>query len=814
MIRNHLKTAFRNILRERYYALIKVAGLALGLGTTLVIFLYVTHELSYDDFHPDADRTYCVLQTNIWDPKGGVFNSTGPAVASGLLAEFPEIEETMRINTPMAQVVRYASDNASEIAVNEELIFAADSNFFSFFDFKLKEGDPKTALVGVGKVVISDIAARKFFGNESALGKVLLVSDQRIPAEVTGVTEPQPINSHFKFDYLLSIHTNPSVKDFEWSWIWTQVVTYIKLRPDADPVVLGEKLKAFADRGALPTFQRLHMDYASFVKERGGWHLFLQPFKDVHLQSYKTGNRLGPEGDVRFVYIFSAVGGFILLIAIINFVNLSTARASKRAKEVGVKKTLGVLRRSLITQFQVEHIVISFAAMLLGLGAMEILRLLIQPIAGIQIPLTGLSKIYSGILLVLTPVVVGFIAGLYPAFYLTSFQPAQVLKGKLSVGFRTSSFRNVLVVFQFTISIVLMVATLIVYQQLRYFENKDIGIDKQNLMLIKYADKLGNHLETFREEVLGFPGVVSATVSTDIRAGYEEIFMREGDDTRFSISIFKIGEDFFKTTGMKLLSGRTFERERPSDKNAVVLSETTCRMLGWTPNEAVGKRLKYIGDDVGSMEVIGIARDVHMQPLRNSIAPVIFFNVNTDMYRSDRIMLVRYQANQLPQLVSRIEDRWKEVSENLSLTYSFFDEALKERYTAEARLGALFVIFTALSITIAIMGLVGLVSYSAEQRKKEIGIRKVFGASLSGIYVMMNTEYMRLMLIALVIATPTAWWLMNQWLGQIPDYNRIEISPMVFLIAFAAELILALICVGYLALRAASLSPTVALKEE
>jgi putative ABC transport system permease protein len=814
MFQNFFKTAIRNILRERYYATIKVAGLALGLGTTLVIYLYVSYQLSYDRFQPDADRTYCVLQTNIWDPKGGVFNSTGPAVAVGLLDEFPEVEEAMRINTPGSQVVRYTKADGTVIAFNEEKVFAADSNFFSFFDFRLKEGDPKTALTGVGKVIISDEVAQKLFGDERALGKIIFISDKKISVEVTGVTTPQPKNTHFNFDYLLSLHTNEAVKNFEWSWIWTQVVTYVKLRPDADVAALSNKIKTFADRGALSTFQTLRMDYAAFAKERGGWHLYLQPLKDIHLQSYKTGNRLGQVGDIRYVYIFSAVGIFILLIAIINFVNLSTARAANRAKEVGVKKTLGILRKSLIIQFQTEYILITFAAMLLGLAAAEILRLIIQPIAGIQIPLTGFTENHAWLLVLLLPIVVGFLAGLYPAFYMTSFQPAQVLKGKSAGGVKSSYFRNALVVFQFSISIILMVATLIVYQQLNLYQNKDIGMDTENLMIVRYADKLGPQLESFREEISNYPGVLNASISNDIREGYEEIFMREGDDTKYSINMFKADENFFETTKMKVVAGRGFDKTRPADKDAVVLTETTCNMLGWKPDEAVGERMSYIGDDVGAMEVIGVVRDVHIQPLRNNISPIIFLNINTGMYRDDRILLVRYSANEFTKVLNMVDARWKQLAESISLSYTFYDETLKRQYSFEQRLGALFLIFTILSITIAVMGLVGLVSYSAEQRKKEIGIRKVFGATLTGIYLMMNKEYVRLMLIALVIATPTAWWLMQQWLSQIPDSNRIEISPFVFVFAFIVELALALICVGYLALRAASLNPSVALKEE
>jgi putative ABC transport system permease protein len=814
MLKNYFKTAFRSILRERYYALIKVIGLALGLGTTMVIFLYVSHELSYDNYHKHVDRLYCITQTNIWDPRGGLFNSTGPAVAFGLMEEYPEIEEALRINTPYDQVIRYTTSDGDVMALTEKGVFAADSNFFSFFDFKLKEGDPKTALIGIGKVVLSDKAAQKLFGDESPMGKIILVGDKRIPVEVTGVTEEQPTNTHFHFDYLLSMYTNPNIKEYDWSWIWTQVVTYVKLKPGADAAALDAKLKKFADKYALATFERLRMDYQSFIKEKGGWELHLQPVKDIRLQSYKTGNRLGPEGDIRYVYIFGAIGLFILLVAIINFVNLSTARAANRAKEVGVKKTLGVLRNTLMLQFQIEHIMMTFAAMLLGLGFMEILRLIIQPITGIEIPLATTNHLVLAAVVLLTPAVVGFLAGLYPAFYLTAFQPAQVLKGKLSTGLKKSSFRNTLVVFQFSISIILMVATLIVFQQLDYYEKKDIGFNKENLLVISYVDKLGSHLHSFQEEISLYPGVTSASVATDIRQGFEEMFMREGKDEKFSLSMYKVEEDFFETTKMAFVAGRTFEKNRPADKEAVILTETTCKLLGWTPQEAIGERVVEIGDEVGPQEIIGVVKDVHLQPLRQTIFPFLFFHIDSKIYGSDRILLVKYQTDNLRALINKIEGRWKQLADAVPLSFSFYDEGLRQQYIPEQRLASMFLVFTGLSITIAIMGLVGLVSYSAEQRKKEIGVRKAFGASLAGIYLMINMEYLRLLIIALVASIPISWYLMQQWLSSIPDHNRISISPAVYVIAFVTELLLAMGCVGYLALRAASLNPAAVLKEE
>ncbi|HEX6223377.1 MAG TPA: ABC transporter permease [Chryseolinea sp.] len=814
MIQNYFKTAIRGILREKYYALIKIFGLALGLGTTMVIFLYVAHELSYDNFHPDIDRMFCITQTNIWDPKGGVFNSTGPAVAAAIAGEIPEIDAVLRVNTPGGQLVRYTKPGGDVVAINEEKVLAADSNFFSFFGFKLKEGDQATALNGVGRVVLSDEAAQRLFGDLPALGKIIQIGDERITVEVTGVTRKQPTNAHFHFDYLISMHTNPMMKEFEWSWIFTQVVTYVKVKPNADLANLRDKLKNIPDRHALATFQKLEMDYDAFKKERGGWNLFLHPVKDIHLHSSIIGNRLGSKGDVMYVYVFSAVGFFILVIAIINFINLSTARAAKRSKEVGVKKALGVLRKSLIVQFQIEHIMMAFAATLLGLGIMEILRLIIQPIIGVQFSFSTLDRVKILGLLVLTPIVVGFLAGLYPAFYLTSFRPSEVLKGKLLSGFKRSKARNSLVIFQFTISIVLMVITLVVFQQLKFFQSKNVGFDAENLLVINHSEKLGNQIESFREEVSRLPGVMNASLSMNIRGRLEDIYTAEGSDRKLSISHYKIDEHFFETTKISLVAGRTFDKNRPSDMNSIIITETTCNLIGWTPNEALGKRIRYLGDDVGAQEIIGVAKDFHLHSLRENIFPFMFYNIHSNMFGQDRITLVRYKTEDFSGLIRQIEGKWNQLAEAVPFSYSFYDEDVESQYKQEQRLAALFLIFTGLSIVIAIMGLVGLVSYSAEQRKKEIGVRKVFGASLSGIYIMINKDYIRLMLMALLIATPTSWLIMQEWLNTIPIDNRVTIHPVVYIVAFGVELILALICVGYLALRAASLNPSAVLKEE
>lgn len=811
MLNSYLKITYRNILKNKGYSFINIFGLSLGIAVCLLTFNFVRYEQSFDDFHQDVDRMYRIDQTNIWDPAGGVFGSVGPAVAFALHSDFPEMEEITRINTPGAHLVRYTQPDGRVIAFNETDVLAADSNFFSFFNFKLKEGSTK-ALYGVNKVVLSDKAAKRLFGDEPAIGKIIQLGDSKISVEVTGVTEEQPANAHFHFDYLMSMYTNPNIKQFEWSWIWTQTVTYVKLREDADPIAVDNRLKSFADRHAEATFKKIGMDYKEFMKEKGNWNMYITPVRDIYMNLNKAGNRLGPVGDIKYVYILSAVAVFILLIAIVNFVNLSTARGATRAKEVGVKKTLGLKRSGLIAQFQVEHISITVVSVVIGLVLMEVFRVLIEPITGIAIPSGWASPAFLAAIFAF-PLVVGFLAGLYPSFYLTAFNPVQVLKGKVATGLKSSGLRNTLVVFQFTISIALMAGTLIVFQQLDFFRSQSVGFDKENLIIINNAEKLGSRLQSFRDEIRTIKGVRDAALSMDIRGGFEDMYYREGDDQKIPISHYKVDEHFLATTQLQLVSGRGFDVNRPSDKDGVVINETAARLLNVTNDRAIGQRIVYIGDEIGPQEIIGVVKDFHFQSLHQNIMPMMFMSANSTMWGDDRILVIRHEPGTPYEILKKVEEKWKAMTlEEVPFGYSFYNEEVKAQYQQEERLGSLFSIFTGLSMIIAIVGLVGLVAYSAEVKKKEIGIRKVFGASTAGLVMMMNSQYIKLIALSLVIACPLAWWALQQWLDTFA--YRTEISPLAFVLAGLAELVLAMVSVGYLSLRAASLNPSRVLKEE
>jgi putative ABC transport system permease protein len=810
MLRSYFKITYRNMIKEKGYSFINIFGLSLGIACCLLMFSYVRFEMSYDDFHPDVERTFRVDQKLPWS-YGGMNGSTAPPVGQALKTNYPEVEDAMRINTPGDFLVRYSDKPGHVLAFNESKVFAADSNFFDFFGFRLKEGNPKTALRGANKTVISEETARKFFGDEPALGKILQLGDQRAALEVTGVTEHQPENAHFHFDYLFSMETIPAVKNRDWSWVWTQVATYVRLRPDADVHALQHKLGKFAEKVIKPAVEARGGNFSESTK-KGSWDFLLRPMRDIHLKA--GDNRLGPVGNYSYVYTFGVIGVFVLLIATINFINLSTARATKRAKEVGVKKALGAVRNTLVYQFQIESIFVTVISTILSLLLVESLRIIIARTAGIQIPFTLLHDHTLYWLLPTLAIVVGILAGLYPSWYLTAFRPAQVLKGRIASGMGNLALRNSLVIVQFTISIALIAGTMIVFQQLRYVSSADLGFDKENVLLIRYAEKLGTHLETFRDEIATYPGVTQAGITMEAPGGgtWEDGMTREGTDISINVAFIKIDENYFTTMNFKLVAGRAFEKARPSDKNAVILNEIAVNLLGWTPEQAIGKVLVYPGNDNTRHEIIGVMKDVHYQSLHQAITPILFNKIESDIWGDWRVLTVKLKTQDIASLIAKINTSWTRILNDTPMDYSFLDQNLDVQYQQEQRLGNLFGIFSGLSILIAVIGLVGLVAYSAEVRKKEIGVRKVFGASVSTIVVMMNSQYIRLLLIAVLLATPVCWWAISKWLDSFA--YRISINPLIFVCAGLVELILAFVCVGYLSFRAAMLNPSRVLKEE
>jgi putative ABC transport system permease protein len=814
MLRNYITIAVRNLLRNRYFTAINILGLAIGLGSCILIFSYVKHQLSFDRDHPHADRTYRVNQTAIWTPEGGIMSSTSLPLAYTLEHEFPEVEDATRINTPMPQLVRYDAGDGEVTVFYETSILAADSNFFSFFAFPLREGDPETALHGVNRVVLSDEAARKFFGDEPALGKTLLIGDDRIPVEVSGVTMKQPENVHFHFDYLVSMYTSPAVREFEWSWIWTQVVTYVRLKPGTDPAVLEKKFESLASRHVAPTFARFGIAYEDFIRGKDGWNFYLQPLQDVYLYSSKIGNRVGALGDIRYVYIFSAVGLFVILLAVINFVNLATARAGSRGKEIGVKKVLGARRGAMIAQFQVESIVLTFVAALLSLGIVELLRLAVAWGLGLEIPFLS---VWGADAMWFFPVLVfgvGILAGSYPAFYLTNLEPVRVLKGKQTNRHGRPGLRNALVIVQFAIAIGFVVATIVVYQQLDYVKGVDLGFNKENVLVVNHADKLGERIDIFREKASAMNGAVSAAIAMDVpgRVPLEDIFMREGSEEKYPIALMQMDEYFLETLDMELVAGSGFSENDESDKQKVLINETAARLFGWEPADAVGKTIIYMGDDMAEKEVKGVIRDFHFQSLRANITPAIFYHTETKTWNNNRIVALKITGEGVSRLIAELQDTWKGLIHDAPFEYTFLREEWARKYQEDEKLGGLFTLFTGMSLLIAMIGMVGLVTYAAEQRRKEIGIRKSLGATATQMVLLLNGNFTKLILISFVLAIPLSWYTMNRWLQQFT--YKVDISIWVYGIAGISIIALTWLTVSYQSIRASLANPAEVLKEE
>jgi putative ABC transport system permease protein len=813
MLRNYFKITLRNISRSKGYSFINIFGLSLGIACCLLTANYVAFEFSYDDFHPDVDRTYRIDQTMIWRPDGGHFGSTGNPLALMLAREYPEVEETTRINTPGDFVIRYTDEKGNVAAFNETEVLAADSNFFNFFGFKLQEGDTRTALKGLNKVVIADDVAKKLFGNQSALGKIIELGNDRKPLEVSGVAAPQPKNSHFHFNYLFSMYTNENIKKFEHSWIWTQVVTYARLKPGADPVALENKLDRVGETTIKPAFAKFGINYDDFMAGKGNWEFYLMPVRNIHLKA--GDNRIGPVGDVRYAYAFGAIGLFVLIIAAINFVNLSTARGTKRAREVGVKKALGAMRNSLVAQFQAESIFLTVFSMILAIPMIEILRLVIVSIMKNDLPFALWGNPAFLIALPLIAIFIGFIAGLYPSFYLTSFMPVEVLKGKIATGMGNSALRNTLVVIQFTISITLLIGTVVVVQQMEFIRKTDLGFNKENTLVINYAEKLGDHIKSFRDEVSNFSGVMSASIAQDVPRGlgYEDIYTAEGTTVKLPVTSFKIDENYFNAMGFTLIAGRTHDMaHNAADKNACIANETAVKLFGWTPEEAIGKVIIYPGNDDERIPIIGVVKDFNFRSLRENINPLFMNSIDAQSWGDMRVVAIKYKTDDVTGLVEAIENKWNATVQQTPMQFTFLEDDIANAYKEDQRLGDLFAIFAVLSIVIAMIGLVGLVAYSAEVRKKEIGIRKVLGASQSRIVIMMNSDYVKLIIIGIVIAIPLSWYAMTYWLETFKF--KIPISPLVFVFSGLAVMAVALLSVAYLSLRAASVNPASVLKEE
>ena len=787
MLANYLKVALRNLRKYKFYAFINVAGLAIGLACCFLILLYVQDERSYDRYHEKADTIYRVI---IERPNRPLRARSEYLLAPTLQAEFPFVEQGVRLSRPGTHFV-----TREDQAFTETNVFYADSTVFDLFSFPLLRGDPETALADPNALVITASMARKYFGEDDPLGQTLLF-DQRREMVITAVAADVPTNSHFRFDFLAPM----SVFRANWGagleeWRNAEIYTYLQI-PDAEArATLEATFPSFIDRHLGPD-----------ASANQAYHL--QPLTDIHLHSVGVGWEIVPQGDIRYVYTFSTIALLILLIACINFINLATARAAKRSKEVGLRKVVGAQRGQLIQQFLSESLLISFVALLLGVVLIALALPTLNALTGKSFTL-GDMLAHSLSLLALA-LVVGLLSGSYPAFALSRFRPVVVLKGRLQGQTKGISIRNVLVVFQFTITAVLIFGSLIAYQQLDYMQNKDLGFEQAETVVVRVPGSQIGTYPTYKAALSGLPGVQAVTASSHVPPatwGYPGL-TPHGSDSTVAMKLFAVDFGFIEMLGLEMATGRGFDQAFATDSaEALILNETAVRQLGWTNTNALGQRarLNWVNKE-GT--VVGVVKDFHFRSLRQQIQPAVF-TIAPRFYWN---VVVKIDPAQTAEALAALDEAWQAVVPGFPFTYSFLDAQIGAQYRADAQLGQLIGALTLLSIVLACLGLLGLAAFMTEQRTKEIGVRKVLGASVTAIVSLLSKDVVRLILLAFVLAAPLAYLAANQWLKDFA--YRIDIGLTPFLLTATLVLLLGLLTVGYQTLRAAMADPVQTLRYE
>jgi putative ABC transport system permease protein len=825
MIKNYFKTAWRNMMRNKTSSFINVSGLSIGIACVLMIVIYIQNELSYDKFHKDADR---IFQVTLKGSMGGQefwAGNTPPPVGKALVSNFPEIESYTRFYKARDIVARYGSDNATEKFFTEKNIIAVDSNFLEFFGFKMLEGDPATVLLKPGSVVITADIAKKYFGNDKAIGQTIIMNENKKPFTVTGVLENIPSQSSLQFDFLMPVADFPAVKQFSWSWVWQQMICYVKLKSNVKTDVasirdLEAKFPAMVRVQAASAFKRIGKPFDEFIKGGGKWDLHLLPLTDVHLRSGEIGIPwISHLSNIKYIYIFGSIALFIIILACVNFMNLSTARSAKRAKEVGIRKTAGSTRGQLVKQFLAEAFLYSFISSMI---AVVLVAVLLKPFSNLTGESIDLGIAFTASLwfaLIALTILIGLLAGSYPAFYLTSFNPVTVLTGKtISKSGKGALFvRNGLVIFQFTISTILIIGTLVVFKQLNFFRNANMGLDKENVLVIANSNRLGSSEESFRQTISQMAGVSNASIANSIPTGnlFGDSYIPDQNGEQqvakdINLTSFIIDYDFIPTLKIQVLKGRNFSRDF-SDSLSVILNEEAAKQIGW--KDPVGQRIQYPGGNNEWYTVIGVAKDFNVQSLQTAMIPFALFHTSSRSYDlGTTFMMVRMKPGDINNTLSTIESKWKTFVPGQPFDYNFLDASFDALYRSEQRMGSIFGIFTGLSLFIACLGLFGLSAYIAERRIKEIGVRKVLGASVPGVVTLLSKDFLKLTLVAAVIAFPIAWWWMNKWLEDFA--YRININWTVFLIAGLCTLIIALLTVSFQAIKAAIANPVKSLRTE
>ena len=794
MVKNYLSVSIKHLRKQKAFSIINVLGLTVGITCCFLIFLFIQNELSYDGFHRNGENIYRVMRVGNNNGVQREIPYLSPPFGPALLNDYPHaiVAETrvMKDNNLISH---------HEIGYNEKDILLTDPNFFQFFDFRLKKGNKASVLNDPNSIVLTETSAKKYFGDENPIGQILQFNKKQ-PLKVTGVCEDVPVNSHLQFDMVIPLELlRPMQPNWFLQWPNNGLFTYVQLNPSVKPEQLKKTFPAFMDK-------YLGDYYATAGFKMG---LTIQPLKDVYFASDAMDNV--KHGNKKMVYIFLCIAVAILLIACINFINLATARASERSKEVGLRKVLGAIRGQLIGQFMTESLLFATLGCLLSVALVQLLMPAYSNLLGYRLPpFWNQPAVYLFLLGVI--LVVGFLAGSYPAFLLSSFSPIESLKGKLRLGKSGSFFRKTLVVFQFTVSVLLIISVSIMMSQMRFLRTTDLGFRKEQAVIVRFDNlEIAKKRLSFKNELEKIPSVESVSLMSGEPGGFHDGYSFESEGKPGEKLLFRTEYadfDFVKTLGLNVVAGRDFSASFKTDSlQAALINRTAANILGYSPEQAVGKWIKNLVDDSVSRRVIGVVEDYHFSSLKDKIEPLVI-----SPGRDDRLALIRLQTTQLSSALAAIEAAYSKAASNYPFEYRFLDEQFDRAYKTEASQQAVLTIFSIISIFIACLGLFGLASFTALKRTKEIGVRKVLGSSIQNIVLLLSKDLLKPVLMGTLIALPLGYYFMHRWLESFA--YRIEFQWWMFALAIGLAVFIALVTVGVQAMKAALANPIKSLRTE
>ncbi len=825
MWKNYLKIAWRNLFRRKLTSILYISGLGIALLCVMFIGIYIHDEKSFDSFLPESEHIYRVNVDGKMGPEEMLTGNTPPPVGQALLDNFPEVKAYTRLYQNSPEYISYREGGENKIFM-ESRLFSVDSNFLDFFKFPLLEGNVKTSLQHPNSVVLTRSTAIKYFGNQSPIGKELHFDEWSKPFLVTAVLDDPPSNSSLQFDLLIPNSANPVVQRFDWSWVWLHMTTFVQVEPlAANPESIAKieaKLPDMVKINAAGAFARVGKPFEEFVANGGRWDLKLQPFESIHLGSSGIYSNHIAHGNSTTVNAFVFTAILILLMACINCMNLSTAQALRRSKEVGVKKVLGSARRQLIGQFLVESFLFSSLGVLLALFLLVFLLPNFNQLTGKSFELNDIATTGHAFVFGLLILITTLFSGLYPAFYQSSFRPLAILKRNENPNnfFSEKATRSGLVVFQFMISTALIIFSIVIFKQIQFTNEVNLGFDKEHILILNQVEKIqGSHV-TLTEELRHMPEIQNASLSTGVptKNAFGDFYVPVSSDSSdelvkdIALTSYMVDDQFVSTMGMELLYGRGFDLNF-NDSTSVILNETAVRQIGWTAETVVGNFIQYPGNNNQNFEVIGVVKDFNMESLHSEIMPFALFHFSSKTYYPRQMYIsVRLTNGNIIQTLKNIEDKWETLVPNQPYQATFLDEEIEANYQADQQAGYTFWVFTLLAVIIGCIGLFGLVMATVEQRVREIGVRKVMGASLFHIIRMLSSDYIKLVIIALFIASPLAWWAMNLWLQQFA--YQVDIHIGYFVLAFLVTILFSFPTILYQTWRAALANPVESLKSE